>query len=188
MYSQRWKHKKKIWRTINTVTFRDRPHVEPTCTAKDVASAFHRVVTDNRRPQTLSVPLGPHSRTSLPQFSNVKINAVERLFRQVNPTKATGSDGVPGTILKFCSDIVAPSVTILFNASLSRGHVPSGFKLANAVPLYKAGDPSVPTNFRPVSLLPILFKLLQKSAQKELIAFLDLTAPLPTTQFAFRRG
>ena len=179
---------KKLWRTINKVTCRDRPHVEPSCTIEDVASAFHKVVTDDCRPQTLSAPLGPPPRTSLPKFSHVSIGAVERLLQQVNPAKATGSDGVPGAVLKLCSDVLAPSVTSLFNASLSCGHVPSAFKLANVIPLHKSGDPSLPTNFRPVSLLPILSKLLEKLVQKELITFLDITASLPTTQFAFRRG
>ena len=42
---------KKLWRTINKVTRRDRPHVEPSCTIEDVALAFHKVVTDDCRPQ-----------------------------------------------------------------------------------------------------------------------------------------
>ena len=73
-----------------------------------------------------------------------------------------------------------------FNASLSSGEVPRGFKLAHVTPLFKAGDPSVPTNYRPVSLLPVISKLLEKLVQKALVDFVD--PALPNTQFAFRPG
>ena len=123
--------------------------------------------------------------SELPQVS---FGEVERLLRQINPAKATGSDGIPGYLLKCCADILAASVATLFNASLVNGTVPTAFKLAHVIPLFKAGDPSIPTNFRPVSLLPILSKLLEKVVQKKLAQFLDISGTLPTTQFAFRAG
>ena len=120
-----------------------------------------------------------------PDFCPPEVTAGEWRFKQ---DKATGSDGIPGHLLKCCADILAASVATLFNASLVNGTVPTAFKLAHVIPLFKAGDPSIPTNFRPVSLLPILSKLLEKVVQKKLAQFLDISGTLPTTQFAFRAG
>ena len=53
--------------------------------------------------------------------------------------------------------------------------------------LFKSGDPSQPTNYRPVSLLPILSKLLETLVQRQLVRHLDHTDAIPETQFAFRR-
>eukprot|EP00117_Sycon_ciliatum_P006636 scpid62779/ scgid10094/ Probable RNA-directed DNA polymerase from transposon BS; Reverse transcriptase len=134
------------------------------------------------------MPQGPSRPTALSAFQYVRTNSVYRLLRGINAAKATGSDSIPGVLLKCCADIIAPSVAALFNASLSRGTVPSAFKLAHVSPLYKAGDPAVPTHFRPISLLPILSKLLEKLVQKELVSVMNITESLPSTQFAFRSG
>ena len=134
------------------------------------------------------MPQGPSRPTALSAFQYVRTNSVYRLLRGINAAKATGSDSIPGVLLKCCADIIAPSVAALFNASLSRGTVPSAFKLAHLSPLYKAGDPAVPTHFCPISLLPILSKLLEKLVQKELVSVMNITESLPSTQFAFRSG
>ena len=179
---------RKLWNVINSVTNRKRVRVEPTCPIEEVSSVFQAVVTDNARPHSIPLPQGPQPQTAMSELPQVSFGEVERLLRQINPAKATGSDGIPGHLLKCCADILAASVATLFNASLVNGTVPTAFKLAHVIPLFKAGDPSIPTNFRPVSLLPILSKLLEKVVQKKLAQFLDISGTLPTTQFAFRAG
>ena len=52
--------------------------------------------------------------------------------------------------------------------------------------LYKSGDPSIPTNYRPVSLLPIVSKLLEKLVQRQLADLIQTNNVLPVTQYAFR--
>ena len=112
---------------------------------------------------------------------------VRRLLEKLDARKAKGSDGTPGSLLQQCADLLAYSLAVLFCTSLRTGTIPSAFKLASVVPLYKAGDPSVPTNYRPVSLLPIVSKLLERVVQHQLVRHLDLTKALPETQFAFRK-
>ena len=179
---------RKLWHIINTVTSRTRQRIEPTCDVEDVATAYSKVVTDNDRPPVLTMPQGPSRPTALSAFQYVRTNSVYRLLRGINAAKATGSDSIPGVLLKCCADITAPSVAALFNASLSRGAVPSAFKLAHVSPLHKACDPAVPTHFRPISLLPILSKLLEKLVQKELVSVMNIMESLPSTQFACRSG
>ena len=68
----------------------------------------------------------------------------------------TGSDQLPAAILKSCALVLAPSLTIIVNASLTSGIVPSALKQADIRPLFKAGDREAPKNYRPVSLLPVV--------------------------------
>ena len=55
------------------------------------------------------------------------------------------------------------------------------------MPLCKAGDPSVPTNYRPVSLLPIVSKLLERVVQHQFVRHLDLSKALTETHLTFRK-
>ena len=178
---------RQIWKVINTVTGRGKQKTEPTCNIEEVANVFHDIVTDPKRPSCLASPVGPLPSDSLHTFQPASCSVIYRLLSQVNPAKATGSDSVPGFLLKSCAEVLTPSVTTLFNLSLKSGAVPAGFKLAAVSPLFKSGDPSQPTNYGPVSLLPILSKLLEKLVQRQLVRHLDHTDAIPETQFAFRR-
>jgi len=123
-------------------------------------------VHDAQRPATLQLPL----------------------LKSVDPHKATGSDSVPGVVLKQCAKTIAPDFTRLVNASLTSGRVPDHFKLSHISPLYKGGDPASSKNYRPVSLLPILSRLLEAIVKKQLTAYLDRHNLLPRSQFAYRHA
>ena len=69
-------------------------------------------------------------------------------------------------------------LSIIFNKSLSVGTFPDKMKLADTVPLYKGKDKSVVDNYRPISLLITLSKLLEKLVHKRIYNFLDKTSYL----------
>jgi hypothetical protein len=83
-----------------------------------------------------------------------------------HPHKATGSDEIPARLLKETARIITPSICKLFNKSLQQGTVPQAhaqdWKLANVVPIYKKGDKEYTKNYRPISLLPIISKVLER--------------------------
>jgi hypothetical protein len=70
-----------------------------------------------------------------------------------HPLLATWRDGIPAYLLKRCSKVIAPSLTVIFELSLQQGAFPSEWKSANVVPIPKKGDACEVTNYRPVSLL-----------------------------------
>ena len=72
----------------------------------------------------------------------------------IDETKATGSDSIPGVLLKQCASTLAPSLTK--NKSLQTGQLPRQFKKAKISPVHKAGDPKIAKNYRPIFLLPII--------------------------------
>ena len=76
--------------------------------------------------------------------------------------KATGSDGIPVWLLKETAYQISPSLTMLFNKSLRLGIFPGDWKLANIVPIFKKGKRDFVENYRPISLLPVISKVLER--------------------------
>ena len=179
---------RKLWQLINSLTGRTRAQPDPTCDVEEVGNTFHQVVTDANRPPILAEPQGPLRGEVLSDFRGSDAGSVYELLRKVDARKATGSDGVPGSLLLATADIIAPSLTQLFNMSLKSGIVPRAFKLAEVRPLFQSGDPASPGNYRPVSLLPIISKILERIVQNQLQGQLSRVHALPDTQFAYRHG
>ena len=86
---------------------------------------------------------------------------VLKLLQNIKVDKATGPDGIPGNILKLCAPELAGVFTLLFQASLDQGVVPSDWKTANIVPVFKKGDKTLVENYRPISLTSITSKILE---------------------------
>ena len=84
-------------------------------------------------------------------------------------------DTVPAKVLKMVFNTVGPSLLVFINSCLTLGTVPDAFKHAVVRPLLKKPnlDPSVLSNFRPISNLPFLSKVLEKAVFIQLQSFLD---------------
>lgn len=177
---------RKLWRVINTVTGRSRITQDPKASIRDLSTVFGTVVTDPNRPATLPLLSGPMEEHSLSSFTDISLCEVEALLASVDIHKAMGSDELPPLILKQCATVLAPSLLKIFSSSLASGVVPKAFKLSFVSPLYKGGDACVPSNYRPVSLLPVVSRLLERLVKERLIAFLSTNDLLPATQFAYR--
>ena len=74
------------------------------------------------------------------------------------------------------------------NLSLEQGIVPLELKIARVVPLFKADDPEKFSNYRPVSILPIFSKILEKLMYSRILAFITKNNILFDYQFGFREG
>ena len=110
------------------------------------------------------------SNTKLPDEDNANVDGIENiivsgqevldLLRSIDPSKSTGPDGISPKLLKEADFTIVSSLTTLFNLSLHQGKVPSMWKLANVIPLFKKGDKDNVNNYRPVSLLSCVSKIL----------------------------
>ena len=83
------------------------------------------------------------------------------------------------------NEIVAPLV-MLINQSMSQGQFPTMMKLAEVVPLFKSKDPSIETNYRPISLLTTMSKILEKVVYTRVYKFLNVTGQISYKQYGFR--
>jgi exonuclease III len=94
---------------------------------------------------------------------------VYKELTQLNPSKAQGPDNLPTKVLKDCAQELTPSVTTLFNDTLSTGTLPQAWKTANVTPIHKKGDKHVSNNYRPISLLPVISKVLERCIYNKII-------------------
>ena len=76
----------------------------------------------------------------------------------------------------------------MINKSIESGHVPVAMKLAKVVPIYKSKDKQMLNNYRPISLLPIFSKILEKVILHKLFNFLDINNTLFSSQYGFRKN
>ena len=98
-----------------------------------------------------------------PPFSDIVLHVgqAEAVLKSLDPNKATGPDEIPARILKETATTIAPLLCKLFNRSLGEGYIPSEWKLANVVPVYKKDEKDHVENYRPISLLCIISKVLE---------------------------
>ena len=90
--------------------------------------------------------------------------------------------------MKSCLDVLAPSITEMVNLSLLSGCVPENWRTAVVIPLLKKpGLDLVYKNFRPVSNLPFISKVVEKAALQQLLVHYEKNAPLPKFQSGFRK-
>jgi len=104
-------------------------------------------------------------------------------------SKTCQSDPVPTWLVKKFAWQLSPFITRLFNASLTTGCFPAKFKHAIVLPLLKKNglDKDQLKNYRRVSNLPFLSKLLEKVVQTQLQCFLNGHGMMPIHQSAYRR-
>ena len=84
------------------------------------------------------------------------------------------------------SHLVSPILVTLINESSSSGIFPDKLKIAKVISLHKKGSTENPSNYRPISLLPIFGKIFQKVTHKRLYEFLEKKNLLYSLQFGFR--
>jgi len=107
----------------------------------------------------------------LRQFTSLTAVDIVKLIQKL-PFKQSDLDPMPTWLLKSYADVLAPFLTHLVNASLSTSHVPALMKTAYITPLLKkpGSDVDAAENYRPVSNLPMLSKLLERAVCKQLIS------------------
>jgi hypothetical protein len=76
--------------------------------------------------------------------------------------KSTGLDKIPANVLRLSADIIAPSLTCIFNLSLDTGIYVDDWKRARVIPIYKSEDRRKCENYRPISILPIVSKIFER--------------------------
>ena len=122
-------------------------------------------------------------------FKFVPIDPTEiiSIVSKLNLTSA-GSDELPMFVFK--ENIVSLSEIIahICNKSIIKGQYPKILSIAKVLCLFKSGDPSSISNYRPISILPCFSKILEKVFEAQLRDYLELNGIFCKNQFGFRRG
>ena len=101
--------------------------------------------------------------------------------------KSTGYDGIDNKLIKNVIDVIVDPLVHIFNLSLTNGTVPERMKLSKIIPVFKKGDKENVNNYRPISLLTSLSKLLEKIVYSRLLDFLNIHDIISNSQFGFRQ-
>ena len=106
----------------------------------------------------------------------------------MSSSRAVGLDGMPIQAVRRCFDVIGPLLLHLINKSIVTGVFPERWKIACVVPILKAGDRSVASNYRPISLLPIMSKIAERVVCTQLSRYLSENHLMSACQYAYRRG
>lgn len=120
--------------------------------------------------------------------SEVTANEVELHINELKNTKSTGYDDLTTQIIKLSAHVISHPLSYIFNLSFSEGVFPDLLKMAKVIPLHKSGKLDVITNYRPISLLSNVSKILEKLMHSRLTNFLNKYDLLYEGQFGFRKN
>ena len=118
----------------------------------------------------------------------VRINELLLLIDELRCDKSSGADNIGPHLIKDNKFILCEPLTYIFNLSLIKGIVPDQLKIAKVIPIFKKGETDIASNYRPISLLSIFNKLLEKLVYKRLYIFLLNQKVLYKHQFGFRKN
>ena len=107
-------------------------------------------------------------------------------LQNLNTSKASGPDNINPTLLKQPTTELSKPLADLFNFSLQQSSVPQQWKIANVTPVHKKGATNIISNYRPISLLSVLGKCMEKCVFKHIYNFLHTNNILTPHQSGFR--
>ena len=116
----------------------------------------------------------------------VDIDTLILTIKHLKITNSYGSDGISYRFLIDSLPVMVLYILVIINSSIVTGCYPALWKHPHVVPIFKSGDSDNVTNYRPISLLSILSKVLEKIVANQLIAFLESNHRLAENQHGFR--
>ena len=113
---------------------------------------------------------------------------VYKVIKDLDQSKAVGPDLIHNKLLVKSAEFLSEPLTILFNRSIAESRFPYSWKIAHVTPIHKKGDKSICNNYRPISLLSCVGKIMEKCIQKHVFAFLTEHNLLTLSQSGFIPG
>ena len=193
---------RKTWRLINELQSRQCKSTKVSqiksghqvfTSPEDIAEAFNNHFTSIGQTLAREIPtvdtdplyyVKPSDRVF--SFERINVQEVVNLVKGIDGGKATGLDNIPCKLLKIDADVVAPSLTCIFNQSLLTGIYPSDWKLAKVTPIFKNGSKTDLNNYRPISVIPAVAKIFEKIIYDQLYNYLNVNDLLTSCQSGFR--
>lgn len=133
----------------------------------------------------------PTERTDSPFNFELQPLSTEFILHQLNQiktNKAIGLDKISARLLRESAHVIAPSLRYIINLSFASGRFPQSWKNAKVVALFKQGDKKEKDNYRPISVLPTISKIIERAVHIQLYHYLEINKLLDINQFGFRHG
>ena len=120
------------------------------------------------------------------QLREITLGELERIIFSMRNSSACGSDNVCVRMLKFGFPAIGGVILHIINTCLIQSDIPDSWKHSIVHPLFKSGNPSDPANFRPISLVPVIMKVVERIVHQQLYAYLSHNHLLASSQHGFR--
>lgn len=162
---------------------------------KEISNVFNNFFTNVARSvngtsdpnPNLEIHINNHQST-LSNFKAVTNEQVNKYLSTFKAKSSSGVDEVSMRVIKHCSAEILEPLTHLVNTSLETGIFPTSCKIAKVRPIFKKGDSQDKNNYRPISLLPAVSKLIERSVCEQLVEYLESEEILTNKQYGFRKG
>ena len=187
---------KALWNCFKKILHRSSAVVLPDYTNKtDLANTFCKFFYDKiikiRSTLQSSIPSSvtrPNpTKNTLSSFTPVSEEELLKILKS-SPSKSCDLDPIPTSLVKECADILITPITKIVNYSITEGSFPNCFKMAHVTPLLKKPslDRNILKNYRPVSNLSFISKLIEKVVAKQLNEFISHEGLLDVNQSAYK--
>ena len=120
-------------------------------------------------------------------LSPISYEMLYKYLCEISPSKACGVDGITARLIKACGDAIIDPLLYIMNLSISKCVFPTAWKEAKVTPLYKSGPSTDPSNYRPISVLPIFSKVLERVIHDQLYDYVNGSGLLCGRQSGFRK-
>ena len=197
---------KETWRLINEVINKDKKiHSLPSSFKSggkiisdplEIANGFCKYFTNVGPNLASKIPtvnvsfqnfLGPHVKETI-FLRPITFLELYKICMSLKVGKAPGVDGIPMQLIKGSFQFISEPLMRIINLSLENGIFPDKLKTAKVIPIYKADDPELFNNYRPISILSNFSKIFERVMYNRLIEFIEKFEILYCYQFGFRKN
>lgn len=195
---------KRLWNKIKEITYTNKqksPPYELLSTVSDKSDAANLVcnyfanigqklasvisTAAQPSPSHLSKSSNPPGSFVLLEVDNADVDSIISSLRQ---DSATGWDGIPAKLIKLCRHVFGPLITHIVNCSIASGIFPNAWKKAVIHPIHKSGNRDCVDNYRPIAVLPVISKIMEKIINKQLVNYLHKNNIIAKNQYGFKKG
>ena len=120
------------------------------------------------------------------EFKVVTEKTVKEIIENLKPKTSCGVDRLSNKLLKFIKDEIAKPLTMIINQSLQTGIFPDKLKLAKVLPIHKKNDDNILDNYRPISVLPTISKVLERIMYNQIYNHFTELKLFFDSQYGFR--
>ncbi|MEL7079479.1 MAG: reverse transcriptase family protein, partial [Cyanobacteria bacterium J06582_2] len=153
---------------------------------KEKAELLHQVFDAKQSDEAILLPLTCHREPLLTRFA-FRSRDLKNILDNLDSWGGEDPDGFFPLLHKKVSKSLAPKLSRFYRFLFRRGSFPDDRKLCNTVPIPKCGMSAIGTNYRPISILPVLSKVAEKLIFKPLYRYLESNKLLPARHYAYRK-
>ena len=119
-------------------------------------------------------------------FKSIHAEQIKEAIGKLKTSKSFGDDGISSYFLKLAMPFIEDSLVYIFNTSLETSQFPDPWKIARVSPIFKDGDKTEKSNYRPISVLPVVSRLFEKRVFSQLYQYLNDNCFINSNQSGFR--